>query len=61
MRTCVDCKTVIIGEITRCGSCQDQHASRREASFSQRLLVWLVSAEIIFMIVCGFVLAVRCV
>ena len=62
MRTavCVDCGTTTIGEIQRCGSCQDRHSSRREDSLSQRLLVWLVGAEIIFAISCGVVLAMRC-
>ena len=58
---CVDCETPIVGEIQRCGACQEQHLPRREDSLSQRMLVWLVGAEILFMIICGLVLATRCV
>ena len=57
---CVDCGTTTIGEIQRCGSCQDHHFSRREDSLGQRLLAWLVGAEILLAISCGVVLAMRC-
>lgn len=57
---CVDCGTAIIGELQRCGACHDHRFPRREDSLSQRLLAWLVGAEILFAIICGVVLAMRC-
>lgn len=71
---CVDCATTIIGECLRCPACHARHAvevtmnapvvsttsvSPQRETFGHVLIAWVVAAEIVAMVVCGLLLAVK--
>jgi hypothetical protein len=65
---CVDCATPIIGDRLRCPACHADHAAviaaapvpdPKPKSFGRGLLTWVVSVEILAVVVCGLVLVTR--
>ena len=60
---CVDCSTMIIGDLLRCGACNEHHVRRvavRTAETLPRAMArWLVTIELLVIVTLGLIFAVR--
>jgi hypothetical protein len=64
--TCVDCATALIGDILRCGSCQERHDAARTVrprpdgdDVPNVYARWVVTIELLVIVTLGLVFAMR--